>query len=333
LQTLQTGFTWPCALTLFHYLVSWAGIDLLRRGGAFTVKPNSPLTPKLLILAAVAAVAPAVSNVSLRLNSVGFYQVGLITLASLLSIITGLAFANQHSRFISSSFPLPHQVTKILVLPAVIIVNRIFYSQSVTVACALALCAVVVGSFVASVYDVELNVAGATVSMIMIPLATAFKVMWARTQKHNKWTSLQLMWRTQPTAVVIMIFLVPILDPPGLLSYQFTPYSFTLIALSGVCGFLINWTAFLVLGETSALTHILLGQLKTCVVIWCGFLFFAQMPSTRSLIGAAVVVLSVVLYTKLNIADQERKRRNTAAIADEANMEIGGGRMKGKSFV
>jgi solute carrier family 35 protein E3 len=89
-----------------------------------------------------------------------------------------------------------------------------------------------------------------------------------------------------------------------------------LLSASGVCGFLINWTSFLVMGETSALTHVLLGQLKTCVVIWCGFLFFAQVPSARSLLGAAIVVVSVVVYTKFNLNEQNAKRKlaeNTAA--------------------
>ena len=67
-------FEFTCALTVLHYGVNLVGLELLRLCGAYEARA-SPLTPRLLALSAVVGFAPALNNVSLKHNGLGFYQV------------------------------------------------------------------------------------------------------------------------------------------------------------------------------------------------------------------------------------------------------------------
>ena len=76
--------------------------------------------------------------------------------------------------------------------------------------------------------------------------------------KEEGWNTLALMRRVLPLATLFMAGLVPLVDPPGLTSYEYTPRACSVLALSGVAAFFVNWSGFLVLGACSALTHTVL---------------------------------------------------------------------------
>ena len=67
------GFRFTCALTLIHTLTTMAGMSLFARFGVFQRKPLPQ--SKLVQLAASYVGYIVLCNLSLRLNTVGFYQV------------------------------------------------------------------------------------------------------------------------------------------------------------------------------------------------------------------------------------------------------------------
>jgi solute carrier family 35 protein E3 len=67
-------FRYTTLLTAIHYVVTLAGLEFLAILGVYE-RRTSPLTPRLLCLAAVVGTAPALNNLSLSLNNLGFYQV------------------------------------------------------------------------------------------------------------------------------------------------------------------------------------------------------------------------------------------------------------------
>ena len=69
-------FKFSCLLTAMHYMVTTVGLELLRLGGVYEHRA-SPITPRLLLLVLLVGCAPAVNNLSLRYNNLGFYQVHL----------------------------------------------------------------------------------------------------------------------------------------------------------------------------------------------------------------------------------------------------------------
>lgn len=51
---------------------------------------------------------------------------------------------------------------------------------------------------------------------------------------------------------------------------------------------------------TSATSHVILGQFKTCVILLGGYLFFASDPGLVSIIGAVLALSGMSVYTSLN---------------------------------
>lgn len=220
-------FKWTTALTVLHYLLCMAGLEVLCMCGVFE-RRTSPLNSRLIVLASVVGLAPALNNLSLRLNNVGFYT-----------------------------------VVKLLVTPVIVVMERVWYGAALSTPRAAALAGICVGVAFATVNDVSLNLAGCMVAVAWTPVAATYKVLWSRVAKEEDWNTLALMQRVMPLSTVLMALWVPILDPPGLLSFAWSAERAALITLSGVGAFCVNWSGFLVLGACSALSHSVLGQVKS----------------------------------------------------------------------
>ncbi|KAK2976523.1 hypothetical protein RJ640_019459 [Escallonia rubra] len=57
--------------------------------------------------------------------------------------------------------------------------------------------------------------------------------------------------------------------------------------------------------ETSATTHVILGQFKTCVILLGGFFLFGSNPGKTSICGAIVAIVGMSFYTHLNLLRQQ----------------------------
>ena len=133
----------------------------------------SPLTLRLLALSAVVGFAPALNNVSLKHNGLGFYQVA-----------NPRPNPNPSPNSDLNPDPDPdpnpdpiHQVVKLLVTPMIAGTEYACYGHTLSTARALALSLVCVGVGVAVVNDVTVNAAGAAASAAWLPVAAAYKVL------------------------------------------------------------------------------------------------------------------------------------------------------------
>ena len=280
---LQFNFT--CLLTAIHYTMTMVVLEILRLFGAYE-KRDAPLSPRILLLCALVGGAPALNNLSLRLNSLGFYQ-----------------------------------VNKLLVTPCIVAMEWACYRIGVPRARGAALLTICLGVGIASVNDLSVSMAGAAASCATLPMNAAYKVLWSRVQKQEGWTTLALMRRVLPLSTAGLLVLASLCDPPGLSSFAWTPRSAGLIVLSSLAAALVNWSGFLVIGACSALTHQVLGQLKACVVILGGWLFFEQVYPLKSVLGALLAAAAICAYTAINVREQDLKRLQAKA-ADERDERL-----------
>ena len=197
-------FKFSCLLTAMHYMVTTIGLELLRLGGAYEHRA-SPITPRLLMLVLLVGSAPAVNNLSLRYNNLGFYQ-----------------------------------VNKLLVTPCIVTMEWVCFGITVSRPRLAALLAIAAGVGVASVNDVSITMAGCLASCATLPLNAAYKALWSREQKQNGWTTLALMRRVLPLATLALLAMSPLIDPPGVSEFEWTPRSTGLIFLSCLSAFLVT---------------------------------------------------------------------------------------------
>ncbi|KAB5551955.1 hypothetical protein DKX38_009266 [Salix brachista] len=208
------GFHFPICLSFIHYLLSWALMGILK---AFSVLPGSPPSKSthlsLFTLGFVMSLSTGLANVSLKYNSVGFYQ-----------------------------------MAKIAVTPSIVLAEFIWFKKRVSFSKVVALAVVSIGVAVATVTDVQFSLFGACVALAWIIPSAINKILWSTLQQRENWTALALMWKTTPITLFFLATLIPFFDPPGVLSYDWNFRNTVLILSSAVLGFLLQWSGALALG-------------------------------------------------------------------------------------
>lgn len=137
------------------------------------------------------------------------------------------------------------------------------------------------------------------------------------------------MWKTTPVTIFFLVALMPWLDPPGVLLFKWDLSNSSAILISALLGFLLQWSGALALGwdfipdshlqilssfnlfnnslffgvcrATSATSHVVLGQFKTCVILLGGYLLFNSDPGFVSICGAVTALGGMSIYTSLNL--------------------------------
>ncbi|KAJ7515738.1 hypothetical protein O6H91_22G025500 [Diphasiastrum complanatum] len=281
----RIGFNYPIALTLVHYGVSWVLLGVLNAASLLPVAPPSKATPftSLLALGVVMAFSNGLANVSLKHNSVGFYQ-----------------------------------MSKIAVTPTIVLAEFLFLGKQVSVQKVLALTVVSLGVAIATVTDLQFHLFGALVAVTWVVPSAINKILWSNLQQQDGWTALGLMWKTTPLTVFSLVALMPWLDPPGFLAFHWSFSNTVAILISAALGFLLQWSGALALGATSATTHVVLGQFKTCVILLGGFIFFHSNPGLKSLSGATMALSGMALYTFLNLREGNDSGSNKSTLKSHA---------------
>ena len=272
---VQFGF--PAALCNIHFILTWVGVEVMRRLNLFeTFDPSkcnkSPSLKDrnfLAIVLLLGTVTP-MNNTSLKLNSVAFYQ-----------------------------------LFKLLVTPMVVALNYILDRKTLSRPRAAFLIAVCCSVLLSTSTDSQFSLMGTICASIWVPLAAGFKVQWGRVQRQYNCSTLALMHIVYPYAVVVQSVSGLFVDPPGLLSFQWTPEAIFWISLSGMAAFLVNVSGNLVIGDIGPLAHVLLGQLKTSVICLGAYYLFGSSVTSFQLIGALGAVLAIIGYTYVTTNEKE----------------------------
>lgn len=273
------GFNFPVALSLIHYLFAFALMSVLKALYLLPIASPSKSTPfsSLFALGAVMSFSTGLANISLKHNSVGFYQ-----------------------------------MAKIAVTPTIVVAEFILFKKKVSLRKVSTLVVVSFGVAVATVTDLEFNFFGACVALAWIIPSAVNKILWSNLQQSGNWTALALMWKTTPITIFFFIVLMPLLDPPGLLSFSWDFKNSSTIIISALFGFLLQWSGALALGATSALAHVVLGQFKTIVIMLSGYLVFKSDPGFTSLCGAVIALTGMSVYTYLGMKESAASARRNS---------------------
>ncbi|CAN6976123.1 unnamed protein product [Brassica oleracea var. botrytis] len=274
------GFEFPVFLTFIHYVVAFILMALLK---SFSLLPAPPPSSKssslsLYTLGIVMSLSTGLANVSLKYNSVGFYQ-----------------------------------MAKIAVTPSIVFAEFLWYRKRVSFMKVVALTVVSVGVAVATVTDLQFSLFGACVALAWIIPSATNKILWSNMQQRENWTALALMWKTTPVTLLFLVSMIPFLDPPGALSFDWSLANTSAIFVSAFLGFFLQWSGALALGATSAITHVVLGQFKTCVLLLGNFYIFGSNSGVVSVCGAIVAIIGTSLYTYLNTRGQSLKASSSSS--------------------
>ncbi|KAM1653391.1 hypothetical protein ACFX15_005606 [Malus domestica] len=258
------GFTFATTLTSWHLLVTFCSLHVALWMKFFEHKPFD--ASSVMGFGILNGISIGLLNLSLGFNSVGFYQ-----------------------------------MTKLAIIPCTVLLETLFFKKKFSRSVQFSLSILLLGVGVATVTDLQLNALGSFLSLLAVLTTCVAQIMTNTIQKKFKVSSTQLLYQSCPYQAITLFVIGPFLD--GLLtnqnvfSFAYTPQVLFFIVLSCLISVSVNFSTFLVIGKTSAVTYQVLGHLKTCLVLAFGYILLRDPFSWRNILGILIAIVGMVLYS------------------------------------
>lgn len=190
-----------------------------------------------------------------------------------------------------------HESMKVLAVPIVGIVDLKWHGKSRSPFQAIVLAVACCATAVATASDVRLNTLGSVLIALLIVLTgTAQKILIEHMQQRVGISSLHLMHAAFPCLLLSSLLVVPTVDPPGVTTTVWSSALLSSLRNSTVAAVFVDFSTTVVIGSTSALALVLLGQFRTCGTLLAHVFIYDKVLSDEVAISACVAVVSIYLY-------------------------------------
>lgn len=257
------NYTFATTLSGFHFLACalsiWT-VQALRLSKGVRI----PFAD-VLYFAIVANLSIASLNLSLQINTVGFYQ-----------------------------------IAKLLIIPFVCLVEFLWLRRTFTRPVLCSMLAVVLGVAIVTVTDVNVNMLGLVIASISVVTSGMQQVLCGTMQRKHKVSSHQLLANTAPVQGMMLMMVGPFVDlfvsHQWVFDYEYNVPVLTAIGLSCVVAVIVNISQFMCLGRFSAVTFQVLGHTKTVLVLVISCTFLNETMTSKKLLGMVLAVSGMVAY-------------------------------------
>ncbi|KAI7740928.1 hypothetical protein M8C21_033055 [Ambrosia artemisiifolia] len=260
------SFTFATTLTGFHFAVT-AFVGFVSNSTGYTAAKHVPLW-ELLWFSIVANMSITGMNLSLMLNSVGFYQ-----------------------------------ISKLSMIPVVCVMEWILHSKRYSKEVKASVVVVVIGVGVCTVTDVKVNAKGFICACVAVLATSLQQISIGSLQKKYSIGAFELLSKTAPIQALSLLVLGPFIDyylSGRLISdYMKTISSGAIIFILISCSLAVfcNISQYLCIGRFSAVSFQVLGHMKTVAVLTLGWLLFDSELTFKNIAGMLVAVAGMVIYS------------------------------------
>ncbi|KAG6591180.1 UDP-rhamnose/UDP-galactose transporter 2 [Cucurbita argyrosperma subsp. argyrosperma] len=258
------AFTFATTLTGFHFAVT-ALVGLVSNATGYSSSKHVPLW-ELFWFSIVANMSITGMNLSLMLNSVGFYQ-----------------------------------ISKLSMIPVVCVMEWILHNKHYSREVKIAVVVVVIGVGVCTVTDVKVNLKGFLCACIAVLSTSLQQITIGSLQKKYSIGSFELLSKTAPIQALSLLVLGPFIDyylsDKSLLNYKMSSGAILFILLSCALAVFCNVSQYLCIGRFSAVSFQVLGHMKTVCVLTLGWLIFDSELTLKNISGMILAVVGMVIYS------------------------------------
>lgn len=258
------AFSFATTLTGFHFAVT-ALVGLVSNATGYSASKHVPMW-ELLWFSIVANTSITGMNLSLMLNSVGFYQ-----------------------------------ISKLSMIPVVCVMEWILHNKHYSKEVKLAVVVVVLGVGVCTVTDVKVNAKGFICSCVAVLSTSLQQISIGSLQKKYSIGSFELLSKTAPIQAVSLLVFGPFIDyflnGKFITNYKITSGAVLFILLSCALAVFCNVSQYLCIGRFSAVSFQVLGHMKTVCVLTLGWLLFDSALTFKNIMGMALAVLGMIIYS------------------------------------
>lgn len=265
------NFVYVFTLTSIHFLTTALIMEILAVAQLFS-RSRLPWTSSANMAFACAS-SVGLMNLSLRLNSLGFYQ-----------------------------------LSKLLGTPWLVFVQAIIYKVHTSCSIKLSLVVIFIGMALISKEYVYWNIEGCIVGIAAIVITVQFQIWQGQKQYEHKLNALQINHaQALPTFVACAVLAVLIEfnyinGNMNIFSRTWTMEEIKWIVFSAILAASVNLCSYGLIGHTSTVTFQIVGHAKTVLVLISGYFFHQKRTqiSWNDVFGVSIVLGGTVLYSVLS---------------------------------
>ncbi|CAM2726868.1 unnamed protein product [Rotaria socialis] len=263
------NFVYVFMLTSIHFFVNALTMEIMAALGFFT-RIRLPWMPSML-MAVACSLSVGLANLSLHLNSVGFYQ-----------------------------------LCKLLGIPYLVFIQTILYKTHTSCALKLSLIIILLGMALATITDVQLNAVGTVVGLTGVIINTQFQIWQGKNQHDYKLSALQINYAQSLPTFFACTVLALVVEFSGfhknmyILAHKWTLLEVKWITLSAVLAACANLTCYGLIGNTSVITFQVIGHIKTALILLSGYFFTRRQVeiSSSNVIGIKNYTATAWLFVR-----------------------------------
>ncbi|GMP44297.1 hypothetical protein ACSBR2_000010 [Camellia fascicularis] len=258
------AFTFATTLTGFHFAVT-ALVGLVSNATGYSASKHVPLW-ELLWFSVVANMSITGMNLSLMLNSVGFYQ-----------------------------------ISKLSMIPVVCLMEWILHNKNYSREVKMSVVVVVIGVGVCTVTDVKVNAKGFLCACVAVLSTSLQQISIGSLQKKYSIGSFELLSKTAPIQALSLLLFGPFIDyylsGKFIATYKLSSGAILFILLSCSLAVFCNVSQYLCIGRFSAVSFQVLGHMKTVCVLTLGWLLFDSELTFKNIMGMVIAVIGMIIYS------------------------------------
>ncbi|KAK9270280.1 hypothetical protein L1049_025857 [Liquidambar formosana] len=258
------AFSFATTLTGFHFAVT-ALVGLVSNATGYSASKHVPLW-ELFWFSIVANMSITGMNLSLMLNSVGFYQ-----------------------------------ISKLSMIPVVCVMEWILHNKHYSREVKISVVVVVIGVGVCTVTDVKVNAKGFLCACVAVLSTSLQQISIGSLQKKYSIGSFELLSKTAPIQALSLLVLGPFIDyylnGKFVTKYKMSSGAILFILMSCSLAVFCNVSQYLCIGRFSAVSFQVLGHMKTVCVLTLGWLLFDSELTFKNIMGMALAVVGMVIYS------------------------------------
>ncbi|RVW51003.1 UDP-rhamnose/UDP-galactose transporter 1 [Vitis vinifera] len=276
------AFSFATTLTGFHFAVT-ALVGLVSNATGYSASKYVPLW-ELLWFSIVANMSITGMNLSLMLNSVGFYQI--------------IAFLGEGWY---CWWCVVVEISKLSMIPVVCVMEWILHNKHYSREVKISVVVVVIGVGVCTVTDVKVNAKGFICACVAVVSTSLQQISIGSLQKKYSIGSFELLSKTAPIQSISLLVLGPFIDyflnGKFITNYKLSSGVIFFILLSCSLAVFCNVSQYLCIGRFSAVSFQVLGHMKTVCVLTLGWLLFDSELTFKNISGMIVAVVGMIIYS------------------------------------
>ncbi|MCJ1345195.1 hypothetical protein MMC31_003401 [Peltigera leucophlebia] len=255
-----------CAFAAFHFFVTGATLYVLSRPFFGLFVPKHLRVRTMLPLAIAMCLNIVLMNVSLAISTITFYQ-----------------------------------IARILLTPATVLLNFMFYHKIIPRKAAWSLIPMCIGVGIITYYEPKPGVGSkienvglltVMVALISVFCSAVYTVWISAYQRKYDINGFQLLFNQAPIGGVLLLYVIPWTDKFPVFSVV-PAHKWAMILLSGFFASLINLSQFFIIIGAGPVSSTVVGHVKTCCIVGLGWLTSGNHVGAQSLFGVVVAIGSV----------------------------------------